>query len=81
MNDFQKEKLKQFANDKVMFDAVFEVLLVDFTKIRPRSELGDTEEKAARFMAIQLIQETWKELEKYKQINEENTATKGQIGL
>lgn len=56
--------------DKVMSDAVLEIILDTFIKIRPRADLGDTEEKAARFIAIQLIQESWKELVKYSPENE-----------
>lgn len=65
MNETQKAKITRFINDKTMSDTVFDVIMGTFTKIRPRTDLGDTQELAARFIAIQLIQESWKELEKY----------------
>ncbi len=59
----KREKIKRFLADKVMSDAVFEVLLDSY--IKPRAKLEVTTLAAER-IAINLLDEAWKELQKYQ---------------
>lgn len=74
MNETGKDKLKRFTNDIIMSEAVYEVLLQSFLK--PKKS-ADVHEKAASFIAIEMLQSAWKELERYKQ--SENTTTEKEI--
>ena len=78
MNDNQIAKIQRFLSDKVMSEAVWDVMLGSF--IKPKSS-ADVYEKAARFIAIENLHEAWRELSKY-QIEEDKLSTKGvQVGL
>jgi len=80
MDDLTKDKLIKFANDKVMNQAVFNILLNTFIKPKPRAEVGVGGLAAAR-IAINLLTEAWKEVDKYYAINEEKADKPKQIGL
>lgn len=59
----KQEKLKRFANDPVMREAVYEVLLNSFLKKGPNA---DVYEKASRFIAIGNLGDAWREIERLR---------------
>lgn len=61
-----------------MEKAVHSVLLNSFLK---RRDGEDTEMKAARFLATELLADAWKELERMKAKEEKEVANSGQVGL
>lgn len=68
-------KLKQFVNNPAMAEAVREVLFTTFTK--PRAKLEVTTLAAER-IAINLLDDAWKELQRYRnatpsELPEQNT--------
>ena len=65
-NENQKEKIRRFLGDVVLKDTVHGIMLQSFLKTRE----GDIHIKAASRLAIDFLNEAWKELEKFK--NEEN---------
>ena len=71
----KEEKLFRFVNDVVMREAVYNILLQSFLKPKDRTDVNTL---AASRIAIDLLQDGWKELQKYKTIQDEekkNTAT------
>lgn len=78
MSDQQKEKIKYFINDPQMSSAVYHVLLSQF--IKPKSG-ALTEEKAAKFISIENLQEAWKVIESYKTLSENQQTVTRQVGL
>jgi len=78
MNQTQQEKIKRFLNDKIMSDAVFSVLLESYLK---QGKDRDVQNLAASRIAIDLLRDGWRELEKLK--DKETTESKPfeQIGL
>jgi hypothetical protein len=63
LNEIQQEKLKRFMTDKVMSSAVYSVLESEFLKV---SKDRDVQNLAARFLAIEVINNAWQELRKYE---------------
>lgn len=78
MTEQQIQKIKYFINDPQMAGAVYQVLLNQFIKAKTGAL---TEEKAARFIAIENLQEAWRYLESFKTLLETQSATIKQIGL
>lgn len=78
MNETQLDKLYRFANDKILFKTVYEIILNNYLKPRPQAS---TEEKAAAFISIERLQDAWKELEKHGIAKEEEKSNLKQIGL
>lgn len=78
MNELKKEKIKRFLSDAVMAEAVKEVLISSFLK---PSKISDVNFLAASRVAIDLLGEAWKELQKFKADKNENTEAKKQIGI
>jgi len=78
MNDFRNEKLRRFINDPGMSEAVFDVVLNVFLKQKPNTFVN---EQAASFIAIGQLQEAWKELEKFKQVENGSNQVSKQPGL
>ena len=74
----KKAKIDRFLADKAMTSSVYDVLLSSFLK---RKTNEDTEMKAARFVATELLEEAWKELEKYKNEKEKVDKLTGNVGL
>lgn len=68
MNPDQQEKLKRFVNDRLMAETVHNLLLKEFL-------VGDNnasvEVLAAERIAINLLQDAWKTLERYGDVNNE----------
>lgn len=76
--DIKKSKINRFLNDKVMEACVFEVVRDSFLqKKAPR----DVYTMAAERIALDLLNEAWRELGKYKQADEVNQAGIKQVGL
>ncbi len=71
-------KLQQFSNDKYLQDAVYEVLMEIFLK---KKSGEDVQMKAARFVAIELLQEAWDEATKFSSDNKTDEKSTGNIGL
>lgn len=79
MNDqARQEKIKKFLADPMMSDVVFQTLLQSFLK---RRDTDTVEMKAAERIAIDLLQEGWKELEKIKNTSQPLTRSSGQVGM
>lgn len=74
MDKAKAEKITRFLDDKLMSDSVREVLLSSFLRRRPAE---DTEMKAARFIATELLDEAWINLQniRLKKRNEATTTT------
>ena len=62
------EKLKRFAHDKVMFESVKTVLLKSFLKDRKNTDVNTL---AAERIAIILLEEGFKELQRYSEVERE----------
>lgn len=62
MDSTRVDKIKRFLNDKAMSQAVYDVVLNAF--LRPRG--GDVQQLAASRLAIDLLQEGWRDLAKYR---------------
>jgi hypothetical protein len=73
MDDLKQAKIQQFINDRAMSGAVFDVLLKYFIKPKPNAFVN---EQAASFIAIGLLQEVWKELERFKLDAEDSVSRK-----
>lgn len=67
MDATRQEKLKRFSNDRLMNEAVHFLLLQSFLKPRKGA---DVHELAASRIAIDMLQDAWKDLERYKQDDE-----------
>jgi flagellin-specific chaperone FliS len=78
MNKDKQAKIKRFMNDLGMQRAVYEVVLESFLK--PRKD-ADVHQLAAGRLAIDLLQEAWKELEKVKETSEPEATEPKQVGL
>lgn len=76
--DLRTEKLKRFANDIQMLEAVKYVMEQEVLK-SPSSD--DIYKKAGRFIALEILNNTWKEIEKYRLALEEDEKVKKQVGL
>ena len=59
MNQLNKERIQRFMSDEVMSESVKESLVQSFMKKRD----GDVQLKAAQMIALELLQEGWRELE------------------
>lgn len=74
----KEEKVQKFLNDEVMSEAVYDVLLKAFIKARPQSDVNTL---AASRIAIDLLHEAWKDLQKYRQQTERDKPILVQVGL
>ena len=72
------EKVRKFLADKDMEGTIHEVLLKAFLKKRSDA---DVNLKAAQMVAVELLEEGWKELEKLKAEGEQSTPDRVQPGL
>lgn len=68
MNDAQIEKIKRFINDPLMNSAVKGIIQESFMKVNPKE---DVHVLAAHHIAVGLLEEAWKSLEKYQRVEEE----------
>lgn len=77
INETQKNKIDRFLNDEVMSEAVREVILNSFLKPKPNR---DVYQLAASRLAIDLLDESWKDLERFRNVVEQEKKQGGQIG-
>lgn len=63
MNQTQLEKVARFMTDKAMSEAVYLLIQRAFLK---KKDGEDVELKAARFMALNLLDEAWRDLDNAK---------------
>jgi hypothetical protein len=79
MSDTQRrEKIKRFLSDAVMAASVKEAIRETF--LRPRAKL-DVQVLAAERLAIDLLEDAWKEMEKYKTSDGGEGSERTQRGL
>lgn len=74
----QKEKITRFLNDKAMEQAVFDVLLKSFIKPQERKELHVI---AAERIAIDLLHDAWKDLQKIRNETTSKPKELKQVGM
>lgn len=77
MNDREREKVARFLDDAVAAKAVYDVLLSAYLK--PRQ--GDVQTLAASRIAIDLLQEGWRELEKVRNTTTQDEKPRQSVGL
>lgn len=78
MTQTAKEKIQRFVNDKVMSDAVYNVLQ---ESLLAEGVGKDIHILAASQLAVQALKKSWKELEKYAKADKEPEKGSRQIGL
>lgn len=78
MNDTQKEKIRRFLNDEIMSKTVYDVLLRSFLDSTLSS---DVQVLAAQRIAIDLLQDAWKELQKHNIDIERDVKKRSQPGV
>lgn len=77
MSQLSPERVKRFIVDEVTAESVKTVLMDSFMK----KQDGDFHMKAAQMIALDLLQEGWKELERYKNHGEKGREPKKQRAL
>ena len=78
MNETQRAKIQRFLDDKIMSEAVKSVILGAFLK---PSKKNDVQTLAAERIAIDLLEEGFKELNKYALEEKKEKAALSQVGL
>ena len=78
MEELKKQSLVSFANNPVMMGAVYDVLLNAYLKKKSGEDINL---KGGRFIAIEALQEAWKELEGYRVDSKNEEKASGNIGL
>lgn len=78
LNDTQKAKITRFLNDEQMSESVKEVLLNSFLKPRPNSDIYVL---AASKIAIDLLGDAFKDLDKFRNETETEPKKGVQVGL
>lgn len=61
--DLKQAKIQQFINDHAMETVVYDTLLKYFIKSKPNAFVN---EQAASFIAIGLLQDVWREFERFR---------------
>lgn len=77
MDELKRQKIKRFLEDEVMSEAVYGIILKTFLK----PQKGDVQILAASRIAIDLLDEAWKELSKLKSDEDNEDNIKVQVGL
>lgn len=78
MNDTQREKLRRFGNDVVMSEAVKNVVRDAFLKGKGQR---DVQVLAAERLALDFLEDAWKELKRYADTENEQSNAIKQVGL
>lgn len=73
-----QEKLKRFAQDQRTREAVHRLLLASFLKPRKGA---DVHELAASRLAIDMLQDAWKDIEAYRHIEDDAPERGGNPGV
>lgn len=79
MDTQAKEKITRFLDDKIMSKAVYDTLLDAF--LTPPAPTSSVYELAAARIAINLLNDAWKKLERVKNTKDAEHDKPGQIGL
>jgi len=74
----KQQRLKRFLEDETTSHYVKEVLMESFLKPKQGE---DVEMKAARFLSVGLLEDGWRELRKYKEMELDVNSVGKQIGL
>ena len=77
MNDHQKEKIQRFLNDKVMSQAVYDVLLDSFLK----EKSNDVYFLAASRLSVDSLKRGWGELQKHMLDIEREQPSQRNVGV
>ena len=77
MKNINEEKVKRFVRDEIMADSVFQIIQESFLKPRVNK---DVYYLAAKSLAIEFLEDARKDLNKYKNEEEETKVSK-QVGL
>lgn len=78
MDTTQKEKIRRFLSDTVMQEAVYDVLIASYLKHKDRNDIHML---AASRIAIDLLEEAWRELQKVKQEDKQEKRSLEQVGM
>lgn len=78
MQQLNKERIARFMSDELMSESVKESLIISFMKKREKS---DVNLKAAQMIALELLQDSWKELEKVGNTSQNKAKERTQVGL
>jgi preprotein translocase subunit SecA len=78
MNQTQIAKIQRFMDDHAMSDSVHAHLQQAFLK---RKEGEDVMMKAARFVALNLLDDAWRELGNIARMDAQDTPPRSQVGL
>jgi len=78
MTEDQKAKVIRFLNDQTMSNAIYDVLLKSFLKA---TKDRNVENLAASMIAIERLDEAWKELSKFKSEQKTKQEDRLQRGL
>lgn len=78
MDETKKAKITRFLDDRIMSDSVRDVIFNSFLKPKP---LCDVNLLAASRLAIDLLQEAWHDLERFRDNKENEKKPLKQIGL
>ena len=77
MNPQEVEKIKRFVKDEVLVNAVIRVFYDSFLKRRDK----DVYYLAAKALALEFLEDTKKEFDKYLDVERKTTSGVEQIGL
>lgn len=78
MNKNKIQLVKNFANNEPMQEAVKTTIEETFRAKKPNE---DVHIKAGRFIALELLNEAWVELDRLKAQQEEEPVVRSQVGL
>lgn len=78
INNQQKSKIKRFVDDADLSNAVYEVILNSFLKSKPNR---DVYQLAASRLAIDLLDEAWRDLDGFKNELDEKLKVGVQVGM
>jgi F0F1-type ATP synthase delta subunit len=78
INENQKSRITRFLNDEATSDAVKQAILNSFLKSKPNR---DVYQLAASRLAIDMLDEAWRDLERFKDSVNEKISVGKQVGL
>lgn len=78
IDDLKRARIERFMNDLVTSDAVYEAVRESFLGRKGAKEIQIL---AAERLAIDLLSEAWKELKKFRAVEEDDTKITKQVGL
>lgn len=78
MNQYRKEKIQRFLDDEAMEMAVYDTLMEVFTR---KNQSGDVNLLASERIAINLIQDAWKEMRRLQREKKQEQKELKQVGL